>query len=361
MRIELTGYNIDNLIKILHLKKITLSNIERLDFNKVSFEILDKDLRKVKRYIANFKTKQTLSKIKQLPKIVLNNIGIVVGCFLGIVFYLFASNYTWQIEIYGTKDLAKKDIISVLKENGIKKGKINLQTSDEIEEILLNKCDRIAQVSVIREGTAIIINLSEKLVYVEDDFQPIKAEYSGIIKEIKLITGTINVKIGDYVNIGDVLVFPFNVNVNGEKIGVCPLAEIKAEIYVVSKIELNKVETQLLRSGKTATRYIYRFKNKKIFSSRNKNSFALFETVVYNENVSGILPLNRDVVVSYELIQKEIINDFEEKKEELIEKSVNIAYKNLPVGKILSQTSQTSVFQDKMIATTAVVVYGVIS
>ena len=45
-----------------------------------------------------------------------------------------------------------------------------------------------------------------------------KPKYSGIIKEINIITGTTNVKVGDYVNVGDVLVLPFNINANGEKV-----------------------------------------------------------------------------------------------------------------------------------------------
>ena len=45
------------------------------------------------------------------------------------------SRFTWQIQIFGTKDLQTSEIISVLSENGIKKGKINTQTSEEIEEV----------------------------------------------------------------------------------------------------------------------------------------------------------------------------------------------------------------------------------
>ena len=74
MRIDLTGYNIDNLLKILHTKNVTLINLDRTAYNKISFEILDKDFKKVKRYIANFKVKETLSKFKQLPQILLNNL-----------------------------------------------------------------------------------------------------------------------------------------------------------------------------------------------------------------------------------------------------------------------------------------------
>ena len=222
---------------------------------------MDKDYKKVKRYIANYKVKQTLSNFKQIPILLLKNLGIIIGCFLGVLFGIFVSNYTWQIQVYGTKDLCVTDILSVLSENGIRKGKINHQTSKEIEEILLNKYDRIAQVSVIRKGTAIIINLSEKLVYVEGEFQPIKAKHAGTIKEINIITGTTNIKVGDYVNAGDILVLPFNINANGEKISVNPLAEIKAEIFVVSKCEISKTETQLIRTGNTTTIYNYKLKN----------------------------------------------------------------------------------------------------
>ena len=361
MKIELNGYNIDNLLKTLHLKKITLTNIERTTHNKISFQILDKDYRKVKRYIANFKVKQTLSNFKQIPQFLLNNLGVILGCFIGILFGIFASNHTWQIKVYGTKELTYNDIVSVLSENGIKKGKINHQTSEEIKEILLNKYDRIAQVSVIREGTAIIINLSEKLVYNEVEFEPIKAKYSGIIKEINIITGTTNVKVGDYVNVGDVLVLPFNINANGEKVSVKPLAEIKAEIFVVSKCELNKFETKLVRTGNTTTTYDYKFKNKKLFSSKNKNSFALFETVMYNENISDLLPLNRDVCVHYELTESEVVNDFEKEKQNLINLSIEKTRETLPNGEIINEKTETTVLNDTMFAITTVTVFGNIS
>ena len=361
MKIELKGYNIDNLLKTLHNKKIILTNIERLEYNKVSFEILDKDYHKTKRYIANFKVKETLSKFKLLPTFILNNLGVVLGCFIGILFGIFASSYTWQIEIYGTESLSSNDIISVLSENGIRKGKINHQTSEEIESVLLNNYDRIAQVSVIRKGTSIIINLSEKLVYLEEEYQAVTAKFSGIIKEIKVITGTTNVKVGDYVNAGDVLVLPFNLNANGEKVSVKPLAEIKAEIFVVNKCEMNKTDTVLVRTGRTKTIYKYKFKNKKLFSGKNKNSFALFETVVYNENISDVLPLNRDVYVQYELIKSEIFNDFEKEKQKLIDESIDKAYEKLPVGKILKETTETNIIADKMFAITTITVYGEIS
>lgn len=361
MKFDLTGYNIDNLLKTLYMRKVTLFNVQKSGRNQVSFEILDKDYKKVKRHIVNFKAKQTLSKFKRFPKFVLANLGIVLGCFVGLIFGIFASNYTWQIMVYGTEELSNSDILAVLSENGIKKGKINLQTSEEIEEILLNHYDRIAQVSVVREGTSIIINLSEKLVYTEVEFQPITAKHSGIIKNINIITGTTNVKVGDYVNIGDILVLPFNLNSNGEKVSVEPIAEITAEMFIVSKCEMKKVEQVLVRTGRTQKVYNYKLKNKNLFSGRIKNSFALFETNVYNEIVSDLIPLSRDVYVYHELETQMVERDFALEEANLIQKSKDVAYESLPVGEILSETSETSIVDNTMFAITTITIYGTIT
>ena len=116
MKYSLTGYNIDNLLKILHAKKITLYNVNWTSYNEISFEVDDKQCKKVKRYISNFKEQHKLTGIKKLPSILLANIGIVLAVFLGVLFYIFASQFTWQIMVYGTKELSESQILNVLKE-----------------------------------------------------------------------------------------------------------------------------------------------------------------------------------------------------------------------------------------------------
>ena len=115
MKYDLKGYNIDNLLKTLHAKKIVMYNIVRPDHNRIIFEVNDKQAKKVNRYIANFKVTQTLSVFKRLPKIMLANLGLILGVFFGIIFGIFASNYTWQIKVYGLKDLTETQILDVLK------------------------------------------------------------------------------------------------------------------------------------------------------------------------------------------------------------------------------------------------------
>lgn len=361
MKYDLTGYNADNLIKTLVSKKVKIYNLEIKSRTELSFEIDDKDVKKVKRYISNFKFQKSFTKLKKLPAIMLANLGLILGVFIGSILFVFASAFTWQIQVFGTEELSTNDIINVLKNNNVKVGKINLISSEEIETILLNNYDRIAQVSVIKEGTSIIINLSEKLVYNEVEFQAITAKASGIITDINIVTGTTNVKVGDFVNKGDILVLPFNVNADGTKVNVKPLAEISAKMFIVGKSELNKIETQLVRTGKSIKTYQYKFKNLNLFSGKTKNSFALFETVVYNENISGLLPLNRDVSVIYELEQVQIENNLAESKQKVEQNSLNLARENLLSGEILSETTTSHFSEDKLIALTTITLLGIIN
>lgn len=359
MKFNVTGYNIDNLLKILYIKKIALFNVVRQDAKTLSFEINEKDEKKVKRYIANFKVNKTPKFIKQLPKFVLVNLGVVLGVFLGGLFFLFASNFTWKISIYGTKDLTVNEIIDVLNKNGVKTGKINLQSSEEIESILLNNYDRIAQVSVIREGTHIIINLSEKLVYEEKEFAPIKAQFSGIITKINIISGTNNVKIGAFVNAGDVLVLPFNINSNGQKVNVKPLAEIEGNIFLTNTLQINKLETKLVPTGKTTTTYNYKLFNFNLFSGKNKNSFALFYSTSYNENISRLVPFSREVVTYYELAPTQIEHNFDAEKKQLEQNALNSLLTNLPqYRQKLSEKVTTNIVNDVMYATAVVELEG---
>lgn len=362
MKFDLTGYDIENLLKKLYLKKITLYNVVRLEHNHVRFEVDDKDEKKVKRYIKNFKVISTLGFVKRLPKLTLANLGIILGVFFGMIFAIFASNYTWQIEVYGTKDLTESDITNVLNDNGIRVGKINLQSSEEIENILLNNYDMIAQVSVIRQGTSIIINISEKLVYVEQTYQPIVAKFNGIVTDINIITGTTNVKVGDYVNVGDPLVLPFNINSNGEKVSVEPMAEIRGQIFVVSKCELNRYEYALKRTGNSITVYNYKIFGYNLFSGKAKNSFALFEADMYNEYISDLLPISRDVITYYEVQSIVVEHNFEAEKDDLARKSVENAYSMLPQHtEMLDENTETTIVGDKMFACTTITVLGVIN
>lgn len=359
MKYDLTGYNIDNLLKTLYSKKVTLLNVERIGQTRVKFELPNKFDKKAKKYIANFNGTKTPSFFKRLPKILLANLGLVIALFVGVIFFLFSSNYTWQIRIFGLKDLTEKDVITVLEKNGVKKGKINLKSNKEIETILLENYDKLAQVSVVKQGTALIVNLSEKLVYEQQNFEPIKAKYCGIITGINIITGTTNIKIGDYVNVGDSLVLPFNLDAFGNKVSVKPMAEIEAQIFVIGSASVQKQQMVLTRTGKKQLVYDYYIFNRHLFSGKNKNSFVFFENVSYNKNVSNLLPIKRKITCFYELTPTVVEHDLQAEKQPTIEKSQQDAKNKIPQGmQVYDTQTQTQIVGDSLFAYTTLTLQG---
>ncbi len=360
MKYTITGYNIDNFLKILYQKKVVLFNVNR-EGNTLTFEAKDSDDKKINRYIKNFKIDEKTNKKIKLKKYFVANISILLAVFFGVIFSIFASNYIWQIKIYGAENLNKSDIISVLKDHGVSVGKINTKSRDEITEILMNSYDRIAQASVIKKGTAIFINISEKLVYEETEFAPITAKYAGIVEKINLATGTLNVKVGDYVNVGDILVLPFNLNQNGEKISVKPIAEISGQIFIIDSIAVPKVEKKLIRTGKMKKFYKYKLWNFDLFSGKRKKMFANFELELYNEYISDLVPLNRDVIIYHEMKEVEIIHDFDVELQEIAEKSKQAAYQKIPTGQeIIDENQVVNIIQDTLHVITTITCQGII-
>ena len=55
------------------------------------------------------------------------------------------------------------------------------------------------------------------------------------------------------------------------------------------------------------------------------------------------------------------INNLEECKQELIEKSVKQARENIPIGEILSEETNMQIVEDKMYAVTTIKVNGIIN
>ncbi|MBR1987442.1 MAG: sporulation protein YqfD [Clostridia bacterium] len=360
MRYRITGYNIDNFLKILYQKKVVLFNVNR-EGNTLTFEAKDSDDKKINRYIKNFKIDEKSNKKIRLKRFFVANISVILAVFLGSIFSIFASNYIWQIKIYGAENLNKSDIISVLKENGVSVGKLNTKTRDEITKILMNSYDRIAQASVIKKGTAIFINISEKLVYEDTEFAPITAKYAGIVENINLSTGTLNVKVGDFVNVGDVLVLPFNINQNGDKISVEPKAEVCGKVFVTKTIAVPKIEKKLVRTGKTKKYYKYKLWNFDLFSGKSKKMFAIFEYELYNENISDLVPFNRDVIVYHELKEVEVVHDFDAEKQRVLEQSKQKAYGLVSSGqKILDLNQIVDIIQDTLYVTTMITCQGAI-
>ena len=362
VQIKVVGFNLDQLLNKLQSKNITIYNIERSENNVMFFNIKFKQYKTIKLLLENYEYYTKYLGVANFKNWLKKNIAIllVVPFIFGLM--AFSTKFTWNIEIYGGEGELESSVIEILKDNNIERGKFLPKNNKLVEDIVLNELPNVAQVSCMTRGTTLIINISKKLVYTPEEYEPIRAKLSGIVTSFSLISGTMAVKTGDFVNYGDILVYPFTLDKDGNQVSVKPIVEVMAKAYVVGSSKLSAIETILARTGKICTTSSITLLDKKIFSKKSSKPFALYESYVYNESISSVLPLKRTKVTYYELDYMLINYDLVAEQGRIEQESIDLAYKNLPTNsEILDEQTTSLIVNDTLYSTTTLTISTIIS
>ena len=268
IRVHVTGFNLDQLLNKIHNKSITIHNIEKTMANTMFFDVKLSQYKHVKPLLSNYKYSIKYLGMTNLKTWLKANIAILLAVPFILIGMWVSTRFAWNIKIYGAEGELNSQIIEVLKTNNIGAGRLLPGNIDSIEQILLSELPNVAQVSCIKRGTTILINVSPKLVYAPEIYEPIRASLNGIITNFSLISGTMAVHVGDFVNEGDVLVYPYTLDKDGNQVNVKPIAEVKAKAYVVGSSKLNATTTELVRTGNQYTTSSITFLNKNLFSTK---------------------------------------------------------------------------------------------
>lgn len=362
LRIKVIGYNLDQLINRLQSKNIVIYNIERVENNVMFFSIRLKDYKLVKPILKNYEYYIKYLGIANFKTWIKKNIAILLVVPFALGLMVFSTKFTWNIEVYGGEGELESEVINILKDNNIEKGKFLPHDNKHIEQILLKQLPNVAQVSCMTRGTTIVINISPKLVYTPETYEPIKASYNGIITNFSLISGTMAVNLGDFVNVGDILVYPFTLDKDGNQVSVQPIAEVRAKAYVVGSSKLSATQTVLARTGKQYTTSSITLLNKNLFSKKLPKPFALYETSVYNKYISSVLPIVKTMVTYYELDYVIVNYDLVAERSRVEHESIDLAYSNLPTNsEILDEQTSSLIINDTLYSTTTLTISTIIS
>lgn len=362
VKIKVVGYNLDQLLNKLATNNIECYNIERDSVNVMFFTISLRAYRRVKPMLNNYEYHIKYLGIANFKTWLKKNVAILLIIPFALSLMLVSTHFTWNIKIYGGENSLKTQVLDILKDNNIKVGKILPKNNEEVEQILLKQLPNIAQVSCMTRGTTLIINISPKLVYTPETFEPIKATFNGVVTSFSLISGTMAVNMGDFINVGDILVYPFTLNKQGEQVTVKPIAEVWAHAYVVGSSKLSATTIKLARTGKSYTISSITLFNKNLFSKKLPKPLALYETSVYNEYISSVLPIKRVRVTYYELDYVVVNYDLVAEQARIERESVDLAYANLPTNsQILDEQTTSLIVNDTLYSTTTLTISTIIS
>lgn len=165
--LEVTGERISPFVDAMLQAGISVEHMYWVEQGKIRFTVPLKHLFAVVRLAKQHGLKGKMRKRSGMPflmKKVRKRKFFYIG-FLAFVFLLFfLSSFVWTIEIEGANAIPEKQILQLLREEGIYSGqlKVRLPEPEKIQQDLLAKMPLATWVGVRLEGTRLIVTVAEK-------------------------------------------------------------------------------------------------------------------------------------------------------------------------------------------------------
>lgn len=201
-----------------------------------------------------------------------------------ILIILISSNYVWNIEIIGTEKIDKTELMIQLNEEGIKVGvmKKKINSNNVINNIRLKRQD-ISWMSVNMKGTNVIVTVVEAdekpEIINENEYCNIVASQSGMITKITADNGTAQVKVGDIVEKGDILIGGYMEGKYTNTRYVHAKGEVEAKVWYTKKIKSGFTREVSQETGERKNKYWVKFNNFKINLYKTLPNFENYDTI----------------------------------------------------------------------------------
>lgn len=323
-KFEILGLNQEKAFNLLS-KEVKIYKIKRIEHNRATFEVDSRNEKKVYSILQTFNLSINLLErvgFKKRVEKLLSSVGLVLGGIICFIVYIIQYNFVLKIEVWGSEEVSSSEIKSYADEILTSRLKKDINTK-KVEEKIKNRFDKVSSVSVAIVGQTLVINLNEGLIPPEmgDDFQPIISQEDGLVTKVTLIQGTLNVKVGDIVKKGDILVYPYIIDTDGEERKVQPKAEIEGDVWLRAEYCHKDYLVKTQRTGRISREERVILFGKVIYSYNKKQEFELFEEELSVQNLAtnNILPFKLERKICYELEKVEEIMPFEENKSEILD------------------------------------------
>lgn len=332
VKIKVEGLFLERFINICVSKKILLMDIKREKSTIMYANVGIADYKKLKQVARKTKSKIKIQRKKGLPFTIKKYrkrkiFGILFVVILALL--IVSSNYIWNIEISGNVKITNQEILQSLEESGLKVGlsKNDIDINAVISKIRLDRED-IAWIGITVKGTNAIVKIKEAAkapeVIDENKFCHIVANKTGMITKINVQNGTANVKVGDIVEEGDILV---NGYLEGKYTGtryVHGAATVEAKIWYTKKEKAMLKQQIPVQTGNEEKKYSIKFKKNQINLFKTLSKFEKYDTINENKKIilfsNFYLPIEVVKITNKEYVLQDVTYTNEEQTQILTEK-----------------------------------------
>lgn len=295
-RIRIEGFEINRIISACIKRKIRFKNLIYIDNTEIEVSVRAADINIIQktagsRYrITELNSRGFIPILKDIWRKKVSLAGMLIFIFL--IFY--QSLFVAEIEVTGYESISESDIRETLAEAGLYEGaKIKEDTSD-IKLAVFAMSDNITYISIKYRGRKAVVDIAEaeyKETKGKKSTEPcnITADIDCYIDTIKVYNGERNVKEGQYVKKGQILISG-TVPVESTAYGT-PAEKIK-EYYVHADGEV---------TGIIPYEYIF-YEKKEKYIKEKTGSFIPY----INIQLGDLLFSSLDITAGYKTAQKEI-------------------------------------------------------
>ena len=291
IRITVEGYYIERFINICTTNKILIWNLKREKGVKLHLNIGIQDFYKAIEVAKKLKCKIKIEKKRGIPFIAnryRKRKAFLVALIIILVALYVSSNYVWNIEIQIEDNLQLENIEKDIEESGLKvgmrKSKVNIE---EIVNKIRLKRDDISWIGINLKGTNAIVKAVKAKeapeIIDEKDYCNIVAKKAGTITQIIAQNGTAQVKVGDQVEAGQVLI---QGTMEGKYTGiryVHSLGEVKAIVQYTKSDRIPLKEEKNVETGNKETKYKINFNKIQINFYKTLSKFKIYDTIEENK------------------------------------------------------------------------------
>lgn len=322
--IEISARAPERILNLLWNKGVKSRNIVRVDITTIRLEVDYGDYKEVEEAVKRCEGKIRILKksggiflLKKLKK----QISLVIGGVVFLIGLYILSTYVWAIEISTGNNLSPFEVRKELKALGVapglRKGSLNVY---ELEEKLQGVNENILWIRARIEGSTLKVIIEEKInppANGEESNGDCVAKIGGEIKRVFVISGTSNIKPGDFVKEGDVLIKGVQGKEGGEY-EVPAKGTVIANTFYEKEMEVQISGSKLEKTGKRDKDIYLSLLGRKIYLKKAINSFEYYDKI---EDKNGLL----NFATYFERAEEEVVID----KEEAIKNATDVLTESL--------------------------------
>lgn len=327
IKVEVKVFKKEGLLNILNNKCIRIKNAQSIDAVTIRFDMYYMDYKDLKDIIKRLDGKVTIvskgKKFKAVNK-VKRNMGLCLGAFLFVFIILGLSKFIWRIEIEEREYLPPYEIRTYLEELGVKRGVLKSKVDVyDLEKKIERNIEEIMWINIRMEGSTMVVRYEEKsLTKMQGENEELigtdkVARMDGTIKRIYTTSGAANVKEGQTVKKGDVLIRGQQVIkdsvIDGESLEnpVIPEGRVIADTFYEKVVEIQVSGEQEVRTGEEEEEIFVELFGKKIYLKKVSKDFTSYDKIEKKGNF-----INKNIYYEKEL--KEITKE----KQDIINEAV---------------------------------------